>query len=70
MVLVNSEITSTKNLAEGTPGLYALKQKAGTGTGDGFAINGNAAIVDDSTYTFSLNSTSFPNNNHIPNIGD
>ena len=70
MVLVNSEITSTKNLAEGTPGLYALKQKAGTGTGDGFAINGNAAIVDDSTYTFSLNSISFPNNNHIPNIGD
>ena len=70
MVLVNSEITSTKNLAEGTPGLYALKQKAGTGTGDGFAINGNAAIVDDSTYTFSLNSTFFPNNNHIPNIGD
>jgi len=70
MVLVNSEITSTKNLAEGTPGLYALKQKAGTGTGDGFAINGNAAIVDDSTYTFSLNSTPFPNNNHIPNVGD
>ena len=70
MVLVNSEITSTKNLAEGTPGLYAIKQKAGTGTGDGFAIMGNAAIVDDSTYTFSLNSTFFPNNNHIPNIGD
>jgi len=70
MVLVNSEITSTKNLAEGTPGLYALKQKAGSGAGDGFAINGNAAIVNDSTYTFSLNSASFPNNNHIPNIGD
>ena len=70
MVLVNSEITSTRNLAEGTPGLYALKQKAGTGTGDGFAINGNATIVDDSTYTFSLNSIPFPNNNHIPNIDD
>jgi len=69
MVLVNSEITSTKNLAEGTPGLYAIKQKAGTGTGDGFAINGNAAIVDDTTYTFSLNST-YTGNNHIPNIGD
>jgi hypothetical protein len=37
-----------------------LKQKAGTGTGDGFAINGNATIVVDSTYTFSLNSTPFP----------
>jgi len=70
MVLVNSEIASTKNLSAGTPGLYAIKQDAGSGNGEGFAINGNAAIVDDSTYTFSLNSTSFPNNNHIPNIGD
>ena len=69
MVLVNSEITSRKNLAEGTPGLYALKQKAGSGAGDGFAINGNAAIANDSTYTFSLNTT-FGGNNHIPNIGD
>ena len=68
-VLVNSEITSTKNLSAGTPGLYAIKQNATTPTAEGYATT-SSVIVDDDTYTFKLDETSFPNNNNIPLIGD
>ena len=69
-LLLNAPILSTKNLALGTPGLYAIEQQAGAiGTGDGFAINTNAAIVDDTTYRFSLNST-YTGNDNIPRVGD
>ena len=53
MVLVNSEISSTKNLSEGTPGLYAIKQNAATSTAEGYATT-SAVIVDNDTYTFKL----------------
>ena len=69
MVLVNSEISSTKNLSEGTPGLYAIKQNATTSTAEGYATT-SAIIVDDDTYTFKLDETNFANNNNIPRIGD
>jgi len=69
MVLVNSEISSTRNLSEGTPGLYALKQNATTPTAEGYATT-TASIVDDDTYTFKLDETNFANNNNIPRIGD
>ena len=69
MILVNSEISSTKNLSEGTPGLYAIKQNAATSTAEGYATT-SAIIVDDDTYTFKLDESNFPNNNNIPRIGD
>ena len=69
MVLVNSEISSTRNLSEGTPGLYAIKQNATTSTAEGYATT-SAIIVDDDTYTFKLDETNFANNNNIPRIGD
>jgi len=68
-VLVNSEITSTKNLAEGTPGLYAIKQNAAVPTAEGYATT-VAAITSDTTYTFILDETNFANNINIPRIGD
>ncbi len=68
-VLVNSEITSTKNLAKGTPGLYAIKQNAAVPTAEGYATT-SSIIVDDDTYTFKLDETNFANNINIPRIGD
>ena len=66
-VLVNSQISSIKNSSTGTPGLYAIEQQEGTiGTGQGFATSGSPVIVSDSTYTFSLSSTAYPNNDNIP----
>ena len=69
MVLVNSEVSSTRNLSEGTPGLYAIKQNAATSTAEGYATT-SAVIVDNDTYTFKLDETNFANNNNIPRIGD
>ena len=69
MVLVNSEISSTRNLSEGTPGLYAIKQNATTPTAEGYATT-TAVIVDNDTYTFKLDETNFANNINIPRIGD
>jgi hypothetical protein len=69
-VLVNSEIKSTKNLSSGTPGLYAIEQQEGAiGTGIGFAITGAGISITDTTYIFRL-STSFPNNDNVPRVGD
>ena len=71
MVLVNSEITSTKNLAAGTPGLYAIKQNAGSGSGEGYAeaLGGNS--INGNTYNFRLNvNPPLDNNNNIPRVGD
>jgi len=73
MVLVNSEISSLKNSATGTPGLYAIKQNANNASADGYAvkITGNV-IVDNTTYTFRLADglTEFPNNTNIPRVND
>ena len=70
-VLVNSQISSIKNSSTGTPGLYAIEQQEGTiGTGQGFATLGSPVIVNDSTYTFSLNSTPYPKNDNIPRQND
>lgn len=71
-VLVNSEITSTKNLAKGTPGLYATKQNAAVPTAEGYATT-VAAITSDTTYTFILDEnpvTGYPNNINIPREND
>jgi hypothetical protein len=68
-VLVNSEITSVKNLAKGTPGLYAIKQNAAVPTAEGYATT-VAAITSDTTYTFILDESNYSNNINIPRIGD
>ncbi len=73
-VILNAQITSSINTSTGTPGLYALKQQEAVGgTGEGFAINSTAAIVNNTTYTFSLDDAAvggFPNNINIPRIND
>jgi hypothetical protein len=70
-VIVNAQITSNINTSTGTPGLYAIEQQEGTiGTGIGFATLGSPVIVSDSTYTFSLSSTAYPNNDNIPRQND
>ncbi len=64
VLIVNSPITSDKNLSAGTPGLYAET------TGDeGFAIT---ALTNPSTnqYTFTLDYLAFPTAQFVPNIGD
>jgi len=71
MVLVNSEISSTKNLALGTPGLYAIKQDAGSGNGEGYAVALTGNTIINTTYNFRLNVTPpNNNNNNIPRVGD
>lgn len=64
VLIVNSPITSDKNLSAGTPGLYAET------TGDeGFAIT---ALTNPSTnqYTFTLDYLDFPTAQFVPNVGD
>lgn len=64
VLIVNSPITSDKNLSAGTPGLYAET------TGDeGFAIT---ALTNPSTnqYTFTLDYLGFPTAQFVPNVGD
>ena len=72
-LLLNAPILSTKNLALGTPGLYAIEQKASNSSADGYAVKaaGNV-IINDTTYTFRLDDgpTEFPNNTNIPRVGD
>ena len=71
MVLVNSEISSTKNLALGTPGLYAVKQNAGSGNGEGYAVALSGNNIVNNIYNFRLNVTPpNNNNNNIPRVGD
>ena len=71
MVLVNSEISSTKNLALGTPGLYAVKQDAGSGNGEGYAVTLSGNNIVNNIYNFRLNVTPpNNNNNNIPRVGD
>ena len=57
----------------GTPGLYAIEQKASNSSADGYAVKaaGNV-IINDTTYTFRLDDgpTEFPNNTNIPRVGD
>ena len=69
-VVVNAQITSDINTSTGTPGLYAIEQQEGTiGTGIGFAIGGGGISITDTTYTFRL-TTTFPNNDNLPRVGD
>ena len=71
MVLVNSEISSTKNLALGTPGLYAVKQNAGSGNGEGYSVALSGNSITNNIYNFRLNVTPpNNNNNNIPRVGD
>ncbi|MDC1197690.1 hypothetical protein N8035_02455 [Algibacter sp.] len=72
-VLVNQPISSTMDLATGTPGLYALKQQA-TSTGEGFAITdafaaGGESPITNTTWTFTADTT-YPNNQNIPQQND
>ncbi len=71
MVLVNSEISSIKNLAAGTPGLYAVKQDAGSGNGEGYAVTLSGNTINGNTYGFRLSVVPpNDNNNNIPRVGD
>ena len=64
VLIVNSPITSDKNLSAGTPGLYAET------TGDeGFAIT-NLTVGSTNQYTFTLDYLDFPTAQFVPNIGD
>jgi len=73
-VLVNSPIESEINSAAGTPGLYALKQQNAS-TGEGFAVTAGLVAsgvspITDTTWTFFLKNTTYPNNVNIPQEGD
>ena len=73
-VLVNEPITSQIDLAAGTPGLYAIKQKYAPNTGEGFAIAAwNGTFITNSEYTFRQDGpggSAYPNNQNIPRVGD
>ena len=73
-VLVNQPIESEIDLAAGTPGLYAIKQQS-TSTGEGFAITdafvaAGVSPITNTTWTFTLDVTNYPNNANIPQVGD
>ena len=71
-VLVNEPISSDINTSTGTPGLYAIKQQTAS-SGEGFAITtGFAAVstITDTTWTFTLDNTTYPNNINIPQVGN
>ena len=71
-VLVNEPIASDINTSTGTPGLYAIKQQAAS-SGEGFAITtGFVAVspITDTTFAFTLDNTTYPNNINIPQVGD
>jgi hypothetical protein len=64
VLIVNSPITSDKNLSAGTPGLYAET------TGDeGFAIT-TLTNPSANQYTFTLDYIDFPTAQSVPNVGD
>ncbi len=68
-VLVNEPVASEIDSASGTPGLYAIKQQEAS-TGEGFAVAagfvGTPPSISGNVYTFTLDSTAFPNNVNIP----
>ena len=71
-VLVNEPISSDINASTGTPGLYAIKQQA-TSSGEGFAITTGfvgVSPITNTTFTFTLDNTAYPNNVNIPQEGD
>ena len=73
-VLVNQPIDSEIDLASGTPGLYAIKQQAGS-TGEGFAITdgftaAGVSPITNNTWTFTLDIINYPNNANVPQVGD
>ena len=71
-VLINEPITSEIDSAAGTPGLYAIEQQAAS-SGEGFAVAagfvGTPPSISGNVYTFTLDSTAFPNNTNIPIAG-
>ncbi len=69
-VALNSPITSSKNLAAGTPGMYAEKVTTGSGNGQGYAVALSGNTINGNTYGFRLNSSNYPQNNNIPQEGD
>ena len=67
-IIVNDTINSTKNKAEGTPGLYAIQQKNGS-LGSGFAIATSTLNQSLTQLQFTLDSGS-PANANVPKVGD
>ncbi len=71
-VLINEPIKSNTDLASGTPGLYAIKQQA-VSSGEGFAITTGfvgVSPITNTTFTFTLDSVTYPNNVNIPQVGN
>jgi hypothetical protein len=69
-VALNTPITSTKNLTQGTPGMYAEKVTTGSGSGEGYAIASAGSTINGNTYGFRLKANDYPQNNNIPQVGD
>jgi len=74
-VLVNQPIKSYINLAAGTPGLYAIKNKYAPNTGEGFAITdafvaASVSPITDTTFTFTLDVANYINNGNVPQVGN
>ncbi len=69
-VALNTPIASTKNLTQGTPGMYAEKVTTGSGDGEGYAVTGTGNVINGNTYAFRLNNNEYPQNNSIPQVGD
>jgi hypothetical protein len=74
-VLVNQPIESETNLISGTPGLYAIKNQYAPNTGEGFAITDGFAQagvspITDTTWTFTLDVSNYPNNANVPQVGN
>ncbi len=67
-IIVNDTINSTKNKAEGTPGLYAVKQKDSS-SGAGFAIATSTLNQSLTQLQFTLDSGN-SNNANVPKVGD
>ena len=67
-VLVNEAISSTKNLSEGTPGLYAIENKRDT-SGEGYAVLPDGILINGNVYQFRWDPT-YTNNKNLPDEND
>ena len=67
-VLVNEAISSTKNLSEGTPGLYAIENKRDT-SGEGYAVLPDDILINGNVYQFRWDSN-YLNNKNLPAEND
>ncbi len=72
-VLINEPISSEINISTGTPGLYAIRQQE-TSSGEGFAITDSILAfpepITNTTFSFILDSTNYPDNINTPQEGD